>query len=139
MICNALQHLLRLPNLAEELATKGRQAAALQEALLSALLAEHGLEAAAAQQLLLDLLAKLQLAERAEGIAAAVLARGGEAEPDSALAVCLQQALRCVCQPTILTIPDRRSLEHLFRLRAISRAVCAGRGAGRWMRGTPGR
>ena len=92
---NALQHLLRLPKLADELAAKGQQAAALQEALLAALLTEHGLEAAAAQQLLLDLLPKLQLAERAEGIAAQVLARGGQAEPGSAHAACLQQALQC--------------------------------------------
>ena len=104
MACG-LQHLLRLPRLADELAAKGRQAAQLQDALLFALLSEHGLEGAAAQQQLLDLLSKLQLTpQQAEALASRVLARGGQTESDSPSATCLQHALRCAPAMALLLL-----------------------------------
>lgn len=88
--------MLRLPNLAEELAGRGQQAQRLLLALATALLEQPAHGEAAGRQLLQDLAATAPLAEHAEALAGGVLARAGRAEGESeGEEGHLQQMLRC--------------------------------------------
>ena len=94
--CVGVQHVLRLPNLAAEVAAKGQQARRLLDTLLSLLLAEEGTHAPGGRQVLLGLVTQVPMPDQAESIASGLLQRvsQGGPEEDAAAADVLQQLLR---------------------------------------------